>query len=174
MIKTKIVQNFILILIAMMLSITSIVPASAAVEEEVADVTEEVGVGLSDLSEEDIEAIHQYNRNLENGIAVNATSREIETWAIIPTKRSGLVRVFSTCTVPGTTQYYTRLLQACLNKLGYNAGSEDGIYGANTKAAIIRFQKANSWLSVDGIAGENTWRCMDIRMDSIYPSVVDF
>lgn len=45
----------------------------------------------------------------------------------------------------------TKLLQ---EKLGISA---DGIFGANTKAAVISYQKANG-LSADGIVGPNTWK----------------
>lgn len=45
----------------------------------------------------------------------------------------------------------TKLLQ---EKLGISA---DGIFGANTKVAVISYQKANG-LSADGIVGPNTWK----------------
>lgn len=45
----------------------------------------------------------------------------------------------------------TKLIQ---EKLGISA---DGIFGANTKAAVISYQKANG-LSADGIVGPNTWK----------------
>ena len=45
----------------------------------------------------------------------------------------------------------TKLLQ---EQLGISA---DGIFGANTKAAAISYQKANG-LSADGIVGPNTWK----------------
>ena len=45
----------------------------------------------------------------------------------------------------------TKLLQ---EKLGISA---DGIFGANTIAAVISYQKANG-LSADGIVGPNTWK----------------
>ena len=45
----------------------------------------------------------------------------------------------------------TKLLQ---EKLGISA---DGIFGANTKAAVISYQKANG-LSAGGIVGPNTWK----------------
>lgn len=46
-------------------------------------------------------------------------------------------------------------LQANLNKLGYNCGAVDGIFGPKTEAAVKAFQKAYS-LTVDGIAGPAT------------------
>ena len=40
-----------------------------------------------------------------------------------------------------------------------------GIYGTKTKSAIKSFQR-NNGLTVDGIAGEMTWRYIDIRVDT--------
>lgn len=45
----------------------------------------------------------------------------------------------------------TKLLQ---ERLGITA---DGIFGSDTKAAVISYQKANG-LTTDGIVGQNTWR----------------
>lgn len=42
-------------------------------------------------------------------------------------------------------------LQRTLNKLGYYTGSSDGVYGAETAAAVCRFQLANG-LEVTGVA----------------------
>ena len=49
-----------------------------------------------------------------------------------------------------------KMLQEKLNAKGYNAGSVDGIFGKNTQAAVIAFQKANG-LAADGIVGKLTW-----------------
>jgi len=46
-------------------------------------------------------------------------------------------------------------LQKALNKKGFSAGKVDGIYGKNTRNAVINFQKANK-IAVDGIAGKQT------------------
>ena len=43
-------------------------------------------------------------------------------------------------------------LQEQLNKLGYNCGKVDGIFGSRTESAVKAFQKANG-LVVDGIVG---------------------
>ena len=48
------------------------------------------------------------------------------------------------------------VLQFLLNQHGYSAGTPDGIFGANTQAAVEKYQKANG-LTVDGICGKNTW-----------------
>ena len=49
-------------------------------------------------------------------------------------------------------------MQEILIRDGYNVGSSgaDGIFGKNTKAAVIGFQKANG-LTADGICGPRTW-----------------
>lgn len=113
------------------------------------------------------EGLHAFNRNYLNGVATaSEISLYADVWAIIPTT-SGTIIVDSTATVPGAGSYYVRLLQSCLNYLGYNAGSADGIYGPNTESAIRSFQR-NNGLSVDGIAGENTWRYLDIRIDTYH------
>ena len=46
-------------------------------------------------------------------------------------------------------------LQENLNKLGFNCGTADGIFGVKTEAAVKAFQKAYG-LAVDGIAGPAT------------------
>ena len=46
-------------------------------------------------------------------------------------------------------------LQNALNALGFNAGKADGIFGKNTKNALVAFQRA-SGVSADGILGPNT------------------
>ena len=49
-----------------------------------------------------------------------------------------------------------KTLQAQLNAKGFNVGSVDGIFGKNTRAAVMAFQKANG-LAADGIVGKLTW-----------------
>ena len=53
----------------------------------------------------------------------------------------------------------TRWIQNRLNSLGYNCGVADGIFGNNTKSAVMKLQQARG-LSVDGIVGKNTWRAL--------------
>ena len=48
-----------------------------------------------------------------------------------------------------------RTLQIMLNNLGYFAGKVDGIFGSNTRAAVIRFQRHNG-LTADGVVGPVT------------------
>ena len=54
-----------------------------------------------------------------------------------------------------------RTLQQALNDLGFNAGAVDGIFGYNTKQAVMRFQSSSSYggaISADGIVGPDTKR----------------
>ncbi|MBC7246813.1 MAG: peptidoglycan-binding protein [Actinobacteria bacterium] len=52
-----------------------------------------------------------------------------------------------------------RELQEYLNRLGFDAGREDGIFGADTDRALRAFQH-NMGLPVDGIAGSSTISCL--------------
>lgn len=51
-------------------------------------------------------------------------------------------------------------LQQQLIDLGYDAGQVDGIFGPNTRAAVISFQR-NQGLSADGIVGPRTRAALD-------------
>lgn len=46
-------------------------------------------------------------------------------------------------------------VQEMLDKLGYNTGGADGIFGKNTQAAVIQYQRDHG-LQVDGIIGNQT------------------
>lgn len=87
------------------------------------------------------------------------TSKSTSTWVHID-KRYG-TPACSTGGYPlikqGSRGVYVMVLQDALNYLGYSAGSIDGIFGPNTRAAVVRFQRDNN-LSADGIVGCNTWR----------------
>jgi peptidoglycan hydrolase-like protein with peptidoglycan-binding domain len=50
-------------------------------------------------------------------------------------------------------------LQQTLARAGYNPGTADGIFGANTKRAVVAFQRAQG-LAADGIVGNNTGRAL--------------
>lgn len=46
-------------------------------------------------------------------------------------------------------------IQSRLNGLGFDAGSEDGIFGPRTEAAVKSFQ-GRAGLTADGVVGEDT------------------
>ena len=54
-----------------------------------------------------------------------------------------------------------KALQTMLNKLGFDCGTVDGIFGSKTEAAVRLFQAAKG-LKVDGIAGEATQTALAI------------
>ncbi|MBR2278882.1 MAG: spore cortex-lytic enzyme [Eubacterium sp.] len=55
----------------------------------------------------------------------------------------------------GSTGSEVRSIQTKLKSLGYYYGAVDGIYGTQTKNAVIAFQR-NCGITVDGIAGPQT------------------
>ena len=63
----------------------------------------------------------------------------------------------------GTRGSDVKKLQSTLNSLGYHAGSADGIFGRNTKKAVLNFQKDHS-LSADGIVGPNTFASLEKKL----------
>jgi len=56
----------------------------------------------------------------------------------------------------GSTGPNVKLIQSLLNRIGYNAGQVDGIFGPRTQAAVMAFQ-SNNGLVPDGIVGVATW-----------------
>ena len=75
-----------------------------------------------------------------------------------------------TVTNPNTLKYGDRgtavkKLQDALLKIGYNPGVPDGSFGANTKLAVIAFQRNNK-LTADGLAGEVTLKVLYRLSDS--------
>ena len=53
-----------------------------------------------------------------------------------------------------------KTLQTNLNKLGYNCGTADGVFGVKTRTAVLAFQKAKG-LEVDGVVGAITLAAID-------------
>ena len=50
-------------------------------------------------------------------------------------------------------------VQLLLQYLGYNPGTADGIFGGNTRAAVLKFQ-GNAKIRQDGIPGPNTYAAL--------------
>lgn len=59
----------------------------------------------------------------------------------------------------------TREMQARLNRMGFDAGTEDGVEGPKTRTAVARFQLAcalpGHHLVVDGLPGPRTWAALE-------------
>lgn len=51
---------------------------------------------------------------------------------------------------------YVLILQDALNALGYSTRSLDGVFGNNTRTALIAYQR-NNGLGADGVCGCGTW-----------------
>ena len=62
----------------------------------------------------------------------------------------------------GSSGSAVRTMQSYLVRLGYSLPiyGVDGIFGSETRRAVIRFQ-ANNWLVQDGICGPKTWAALD-------------
>ena len=56
----------------------------------------------------------------------------------------------------GSRGVYVCILQDGLTTLGYNTGGLDGVFGAQTRNAVINYQRSRG-LTADGIVGCNTW-----------------
>lgn len=56
----------------------------------------------------------------------------------------------------GTTGEKVKTLQSKLDKLGYNPGPQDGIFGNRTRKAVKDFQLAQG-LNDDGVVNQTTW-----------------
>lgn len=65
----------------------------------------------------------------------------------------------------GSRGSLVKTMQTKLIRWGYLTGSADGVFGAKTKAAVIKFQK-NNGLSADGIVGTRTAQAMGISLSS--------
>ena len=57
----------------------------------------------------------------------------------------------------GSRGVYVLVAQDGLNTLGYSTGGLDGIFGTQTRNAVLSYQRSRG-LAVDGIVGCNTWR----------------
>jgi len=59
----------------------------------------------------------------------------------------------------GSTGDDVTALQQRLNALGYDAGTANGSFGAQTQTAVESFQKAKN-LAADGVVGPTTWAAL--------------
>jgi N-acetyl-anhydromuramyl-L-alanine amidase AmpD len=59
----------------------------------------------------------------------------------------------------GSTGAQVKAVQTLLNRQGYEAGAEDGIFGPATKSAVRAFQTARG-LAADGTVGPKTWTAL--------------
>ena len=59
----------------------------------------------------------------------------------------------------GSISNYVLIAQDDLNTLGFRTGGLDGIFGNQTRNAVVAYQ-ASRGLASDGIVGCNTWRSL--------------
>lgn len=77
-------------------------------------------------------------------------------WCVNELAKEQVVSVSVPLLKLGSTGSAVKKLQILLNGLGYSVGTVDGEFGAKTKAAVIKYQKANG-LDDDGEVGKDTW-----------------
>ena len=63
----------------------------------------------------------------------------------------------------GSSGATVKTMQTKLINWGYLSGKADGIFGAKTKAAVIKFQR-NNGLAADGIVGTKTAQAMGLKL----------
>jgi len=71
----------------------------------------------------------------------------------------------------GDTGRDVRTLQTALTRAGYDTGSIDGVFGAQTERAVKRFQRVLG-LEEDGIVGPRTWAFLTPFVDESDPDVL--
>lgn len=98
-----------------------------------------------------------------DGIVGNATRNQINT-----SYTNHLNNVLSV----GSRGSNVKKLQENLTKLGYNTYGTDGIFGNNTKKAVLSFQRANN-LAADGIVGANTHKAINAALERLKNQPVD-
>ena len=57
-------------------------------------------------------------------------------------------------------------IQSLLSRIGYDPGPIDGIFGQQTRQAVIDFQVDNG-LTPDGIVGPATWRQFEVFLEAM-------
>ena len=70
----------------------------------------------------------------------------------------------------GSTGDEVALLQSYLNKLGFTC-AVDGIFGTETKNAVVAYQQSKGTLTADGICGDRTWEALDTDMVNETPYI---
>lgn len=61
--------------------------------------------------------------------------------------------------LPGSQRPLVEVVQQALMSLGYEPGPADGVYGQDTRLAVIKFQQANN-LGADGVVGSETYAAL--------------
>lgn len=94
-----------------------------------------------------LNCINKYNLYSWDGEALN---RPVEKQKVLP------ITDYYPTLKQGSTGEYVLAWQKFLNMSGYPCGIEDGIFGKNTRLAVIDYQRDHG-LTADGIIGSKTW-----------------
>ena len=76
--------------------------------------------------------------------------------------------ITSSITYPQANTLTTQI-QIMLNELNFNAGPEDGIYGKQTKAALVNFYRKNNKI-YDGNVSKNEFTDLSAKMPKSFSS----
>jgi peptidoglycan hydrolase-like protein with peptidoglycan-binding domain len=57
---------------------------------------------------------------------------------------------------------FVAVIQRSLRSHGFDPGAVDGVFGANTQTAVVRFQRA-AGLDADGLVGRRTLAALGLR-----------
>lgn len=106
-----------------------------------------------------------------------STDKAIKTWKIFIIILLNILIVSIIASAPYTevlSKYGYRgvevkQVQQALKNKGYYGGTVDGIFGTQTKNAVIRFQRAKG-LTADGIVGSATLKALGLKGASSYSS----
>lgn len=91
---------------------------------------------------------------IKAGETADKTQGDGQTAQETPQTGSGVVSMNTLRSGSRGTQ--VKVLQWLLNDQGFDCGNADGIFGKRTLSAVKAFQQKHG-LSVDGVAGKNTW-----------------
>jgi peptidoglycan hydrolase-like protein with peptidoglycan-binding domain len=92
------------------------------------------------------------------GVPAGAGAEESTNLSIFDLSQSGVLKV-------GSKGENVRIMQRALNEAMGAELSEDGIFGPNTKTAVLAFQKSKK-LVVDGVYGPNTHAALSKEANS--------
>ena len=142
-------KKYLSFVLALVLVLTLVVPASAAKQLE-----------LPKLPSPTYRVIIYY------GTAVVATKIVVDRLIAFVTANDAATVVTPTVKAEempvvklGDSGDAVKTLQTKLNALGYNCGEADGVFGQNTLNAVIAFQTAKG-LVADGVVGKLTWAAL--------------
>lgn len=110
-------------------------------------------------------------KGTQSGVVMSSVAQWDEWGEIRNVEYTGVIELASTLR-QGCMGSAVTALQNNLNQLGYDCGTADGIFGKNTKTAVMAFQSAHG-LTADGIVGEKTQAAIDAELGTVKPDQHD-